>query len=313
MYKRVEDVLDVWVDAGSALWNCLQANEVSEDEINSYYNAYPEEFKSPDGKQIPLAEAKKDIESKLKAQKAEELRQQLMARLDNPEGDGTGIDAIAKEFSIVTISESKPFSTSDNTSDIPPMITRQAFGIDKGRVSIIPVGANIWVVEVKEIVPPRERTFEEAKKEAAESLKREKSLQMARKAAEASIKKLKGVKNENLPAQAKKLGLDLKETGFFSRSEKAPQIDSQMVSAEALELDPKAGVPTRIYDDGDKFYIISVKEVKIASPENFTAVKDDLMEQELQKQRSQVIQKMIQDLRRQAEIVPNSELFPSQG
>ena len=34
LYKRVEDVLDVWVDAGSALWNCLQANEASEDEIN---------------------------------------------------------------------------------------------------------------------------------------------------------------------------------------------------------------------------------------------------------------------------------------
>lgn len=287
--------------------------QVSEDEINSYYNAYPEEFKSPDGKQIPLAGAKKDIESKLKAQKAEELRQQFMARLDNPEGGGTGIDAIAKEFSMVTISESKPFSASDNTSDIPPMITRQAFGIDKGRVSIIPVGANIWVVEVKEIVPPRERTFEEAKKEAAESLKREKAVQTARKSAEASIMKLKGVKNEKLPAEAKKLGLDLKETGFFSRSEKAPQIDSQMVSAEAFELDPKAGVPTRIYEDGNNFYIISIKEVKTASPENFTAAKDDLMEQELQKQRSQVIQKMIQDLRRQAEIVPNSELFPSQG
>ncbi len=287
--------------------------QVSNDEINSYYNAYPEEFKSEDGKQTPLAEARKDIESKLKAQKAEVLREQFMSRLDNPEGGGAGLDAIAQEFSIATISESKPISISDDATDIPPMITRQAFGIDKGKATIIPVGASIWVVEVKEIVPPRERTFEEAKKEAAESLKREKSVQTARKKAEESIKKLKGVKNENLPAQAKKLGLDLKETGYFSRTEKAPKIDSQMVSSEAFELDPKAGVPTRIYDDGDKFYIISVKDVNIAGPENFAAVKDDLMDQELQKQRSQVIQKMIQDLRLQAEIVPNSKLFPSQG
>ena len=61
--------------------------KVPEDEINSYYNAYPEEFKSPDGKQIPLAEVKKDIESKLKAQKGEALRQQFMSRSKIPKGE----------------------------------------------------------------------------------------------------------------------------------------------------------------------------------------------------------------------------------
>ena len=38
-----------------------------------------------------------------------------------------------------------------------------------------------------------------------------------------------------------------------------------------------------------------------------------LMQQELDKQRSQVIQKVIQDMRRQAEIIPNNKLFPAQG
>jgi hypothetical protein len=37
------------------------------------------------------------------------------------------------------------------------------------------------------------------------------------------------------------------------------------------------------------------------------------MQQELDKQRSQVIQKVIQEMRRQAEIVPNNKLFPAQG
>jgi len=193
------------------------------------------------------------------------------------------------------------------------MITRQAFGIDKGKAAVIPVGTSIWVVEVIQIAPPREKTFEEAKGEAAASIKGEKSKDIARKKAEESLKKLKGVKDENLPAEAKKLGLDLKETGFFSRSESAPQLNSQMLSSEAFELDPEAGVLNRIYDDADKFYIISVKEVKSASTEDFNGVKDALMEEELQNQRSQVIQKMIQDLRRQAEIVPNTKLFPSQG
>ena len=42
---------------------------VSEDEIKSYYSAYPEEFKSQEGNQIPLSEAKGDIEKKLKEDK----------------------------------------------------------------------------------------------------------------------------------------------------------------------------------------------------------------------------------------------------
>jgi hypothetical protein len=168
-------------------------------------------------------------------------------------------------------------------------------------------------MEVTEVTPPREKTFEEAKEEAAESIKREKSKEAAKKNAEESLMKLKGMNNKNLPAEAKKLGLELKETGFFSRSERVPQLNSHMLSAEAFELDPESGVPNRIYVDADKFYILSVKEVKSASPDEFNGVKDALMEEELQKQRSQVIQKMIQDLRRQAEIIPNTKLFPSQG
>lgn len=287
---------------------------VSEDEIGSYYNAYPEEFKSQDGKQIPLSEAKADIESKLKAQKSEALRQQLAARIDNPgEGGPAGIDALAKEYSIETINESKPFTITDIMAEVPPMVTRQAFGSEKGAVSLIPVGTSIWVVEVTGITPPREKTPDEAKGDITAALKSEKSVQIARSKADEALKKLKGVKSESLPAEAKKLGLELKETGLFSRSERVPQLNSQVIGSDAFELDAKAGVPNRIYDDRDKFVIISIKELKSADPGDFDEVKGALMEQELDEQRSQVIQNMIQDMRRQAEIIPNNKLFPAQG
>ncbi len=287
--------------------------KVSDDEIASYYNAYQDEFKSGDGKQLPLSDVRKDIESKLRAQKGEVIRQQLMSRMENPEGVNSGIDSLAKEYGAATIVQSEPFAANEIMAAIPPMITHQAFGMEKGKVAITPVGANIWVLEVIDVVPPREMSFEEAKAEAANSLKHEKSVQLAKKKAEESIKKLSGVKKENLPAEAKKLGLELKETGYFSKSERVPGINSQQLSAEAFELDAKSGVPNRIYTDGDTFYIISVEGTKNATREDFDGVKTALMEQELQKQRSQVIQKMIQDLRRQAEIIPNSRLFPSQG
>ena len=287
--------------------------KVSDGEVTSYYNAYTEEFKSEDGKQLPLSEVKKDVESKLKAQKGEGVRQQLMSRMEASDGLNNGIDSLAKEYAVESITESKPFAVNEIIADIPPMVTRQAFGIEKGKVTILPVGTNIWVLEVTDIIPPREKSFEEAKAQAAKSLIEEKSIQQTKKKAEESLKKLSGVKNEKLPAEAKKLGLELKETGYLSRSERVPGINSQRLGAEAFELDVKSGVPNRIYTDGDKFYIISVKEIKSADPEDFKEAKTALMEQELQKQRSQVIQKMIQDLRRQAEIIPSNELFPSQG
>lgn len=287
--------------------------KIPDDEISSYYKAYPEEFQSPEGKPLPLEGVKKDIESKLKAQKGEALRQQFMSKVENPDKGNSNIDALAKEYSADSIAESEPFSSKDNMTDIPPSITRQAFGMEKGKVSIVPVGTTVWVMEVKEIIPPREKPFEESKEEAAQSVKLEKSTLQARKKAEETLGKLKSVKKENLTAEAKKLGLDLKETGFFSRTETVPQIDSQELTVDVFELGDKSGVSNKIYNNGDNFYIVSIKEIKSADPEDFKGVKDVLMEQELQNQRSQVIQKMIQDLRRKAEIVPNAELFPSQG
>ena len=287
---------------------------VSEDEIGSYYKAYPEEFKSPDGKEIPLQEAKGDIESKLKAQKAEALRQQLAASIENPgEGGPAGIDAIAKDYSIQTINESKPFTITEIMADVPPIVTRQAFSSEKGAVSLIPVGTSIWVVEVTSINPPKEKTLDEAKVDITAALKKEKSVQNAKTEANEALNKLKGVKSENLPAEAKKLGLQLKETGLFSRAERVPNLNSTSIGSDAFELDVKAGVPNRIYDDRDKFVIISVKEVKSANQADFDQAKGALMKEELDKQRSQIIQNVIQDMRRQAEIVPNNKLFPAQG
>ncbi|MFI5322132.1 MAG: SurA N-terminal domain-containing protein [Thermodesulfobacteriota bacterium] len=286
---------------------------VTDEEISSYYNAYPEEFQSADGKLRPLSDVTKDVESKLKTQKGEALRQQFMSKLEKPDEETSNIDSLAMEYSAGSISESKPFSLTDNMADIPPAVTRQVFSTGKGHVSIIPIGTIIWVTETEEIAQPREKSLDEAKEQAVQAIKLEKSNLETRKKSEEMLQKLKLVKKETLPAEAKKLGLELKETGFFSRSEPVPHIDSQQLTVDAFEMDPKSGVSNKIYKNGDVYYIVSIKEIKGADPEEFNKVKDVLRDQELQKQRSQVIQKMIQDLRRKAQITPNSELFPSKG
>jgi peptidyl-prolyl cis-trans isomerase D len=286
---------------------------VTDDEITSYYNAYPEEFQSAEGKLRPLSEVKKEVESKLRAQKGEALRQKFMSKLEQPDKETSDIDSLAKEYSPGSITESKPFSLMDNMADIPPAVTRQAFSTEKGKVTIIPIGTTVWITETEEIFPSREESFDEAKAEAAQDIKHEKSILETRKKTEEVLQKLKSVKKANLPDEAKKLGLELNETGFFSRSEPVPKINSRQLGADAFEMDPNSGFSSKIYQNGDNFYIVSIKEVQNANPEEFNKVKDALRDQELQKQRSQVIQKMIQDLRRKAQIAPNADLFPKQG
>ncbi len=285
---------------------------VTEDEIGSYYNAYSEEFLSEDGKPLPLSEVKSKIESKLKAQRGEVLKQQLISEIQNTEAEQKNIDAIAAQFS-ATINESAPVSAKESMEIFPPAIIRRAYGFDKGTTNIIPVGTTLWVVEAKEITPPREKTLEESRDEVITALRQEKAKEIASKKAQEALSKLNDVKKENLQDEAKKLGLELKETGYFSRMDNIPSIDIPELRVYAFDVDNKSAVADRVYADNDTFYIISIKEKQNADEEKFELSKALLKDQELQKQQSEIMRNLIIDMRRQSEIIPNPELFPAQG
>ena len=137
--------------------------QVSDEELNAYYNAYPEEFQSEDGNTLSFEEAKDDVSSNLKSQRAEVIREEFLESFELSQNPETGIDQIAKENSIGAISESAPFARSERTGDIPPQIVNKAFSTAKGSLSVVPVGTSIWVLELSEISEPREKTLEEDK------------------------------------------------------------------------------------------------------------------------------------------------------
>lgn len=286
---------------------------VSDDEIGSYYNAYPEEFVSEEGELPPLEDVRGEIESKLKTQRGEMLREQFLAAVKSAGEGGKTIDTIAKEYSIESINESGPFPAGKILPEIPPGITRLAFNSETGQTAVIPVGAAIWIMEVKGITPPREKTFDEAREDITASLREEKSSQAARKKAQETLEKLKTVKKNTLGAEAEKLGLKLKETGYFSRMESVPGINAPELAGEAFELDEGETVSNKIYTDRDTFYIVSFKEKQSAHKEDFELKKGELKQQGLDRQRSEIIGNWLQEMRRQAEIIPNSDLLPAQG
>ncbi|MEQ9619373.1 MAG: SurA N-terminal domain-containing protein [Deltaproteobacteria bacterium] len=292
--------------------NFGQNLNVTDEEIASYYEAYSEEFLSEEGEPLPFEDVKGEIEANLKNGRGEALRQEFLASLENPEEEGKTIDSIAEEFS-VTINESEPVSARESLNLVPPAVARQIFSMEKGRTTIIPVGTALWVTELKEVIPPREKTLEEAREDITAALKSEKSKELARSKANETLEKLKTVKSDRIKAEAEKLGLEVKETGYFSRVETIPDINVNELREEAFELDEGSGVSDKIHANRDKFYIVALKEKQDAKSEEFELKREELRELELAKQRSEIIRNWLQDMRRQAEIIPNSDLFPAQG
>jgi peptidyl-prolyl cis-trans isomerase D len=287
--------------------------QISDEELSAYHNAYTEEFISEDGKKLPFEEVKSDVESKLKSQKAEVIRQEFLESIELSQNPDKSIDQIAKENSIESISESAPFAKSERTGDIPPQIVNRAFSELQRKTSIVPVGTTIWVMEVSEISEPREKTLDETKAEIITALKNQKSNNQARKKANETLNSLKSAKKEEIAAKAKELGVNLDETGPFTRLERVPEINLEEIKSEVFEVDENSTVLGKVYQNNDNFYVVIFKERMSADPVDFEQQKEELKEQELQSQRRDLMQKWLQNLRREAEIVPNNNLFPVQG
>lgn len=287
--------------------------EISKEEINAYYNAYPEEFLSEDGGTMPLEEAREKIVTVLKSQRGGALREDFVELLQTEGGSDKSLDELAAEHKIETINESQPFSQEDILKEIPPRITRLAFEEEKGGTAIVSMGSSIWVYEVRDIIPSKAKSLEEAKEEITDQLKKEKAKVLARQKAQETLKELNKVKKNELAEKTKSLGLELLETGYFSRLQNVPQINDENLRSEAFELSESTVVSNKLYNNKDDVYIVSVKEKQSADKEVFDQEKDALKTQELTRQQGNLRLNWLQNLRRESEITPNASLFPSQG
>ncbi len=287
--------------------------EISDEEITAYYNAYPEEFTSEDGGKLSLEEAREQIVTVLKSQRGGALREDFVELLETEGGSDKSIDELAAEHNIETINVSEPFTQDDILKEIPPRITRLAFEEEKGGTAIVSMGSSMWVYEVKDIVPPKAKSMEEANEEVTAQLKNAKAKEITRKKAQETLKELTKAKKEELNEKTKSLGVELLETGYFSRLENVPHINNESLRSEAFDINESTVVSNKLYNNKDDFYIVSVKEKQSADKEVFDQEKDALKQQELIRQQSNLRQNWLQNLRRESEIIPNAALFPSQG
>ncbi len=287
--------------------------QVSQEELNAYYNAYPEEFQSEEGATLSFEEAKGDVESNLRSQRAELNRTEFLDNFGLSQGAQSSIDQIAKDKGIEAVSKSSAFAQTQRTGDIPPQVVDRTYSIDEGSLAVVPIGTSIWVVEVSDVSEPREKTLEEIKPEIIAAVKNQKSKNQARTKANQALAKLRSAKNDEISEKAKELGASLEETGPFTRVDRVPSINLEEIKSEAFDIDKKGTVLSRVYESNNSFYVLIFKEKINADPLDFETQKEELREQELQAQRNKVLEKWLQNLRREANIAPNYEIFPSQG
>lgn len=284
--------------------------EVSDEEIRAYYNAYPEEFTPEDeGATKSLSDVKDEIKSELKKQRGEQALQELLDAINKGASGGKTVDTTAQENGIKSISESPLFSASEILDGIPHEISKRSFKMKKGETAFTPIETSVWVVEVKKITPPREKSLDESKEEIIALLKKQNTRTAVRQKAEETLTRLKKIKKEALLKEATALGLELKETGFFTRGESISEIGVENLSSEAFDIDEALSVSNKLYSSGNDFYIVSIKERQSAKIEEFEQEKYALEEQELFLQKRDVTQNWLEDMRREAEIRSNDELF----
>ncbi len=287
--------------------------QISDEELKAYYNAYPEEFQSEDGTALSFEEVKAEVESNLKTQRAEAISREFLDNFGISGDSNTNIDQIAKEHGINSVNDSTPFARTQLTGNIPTVVVNQAYTMQESGLAVVPVGTSIWVVELKNISEPREKTLEEAREEVVAAVNDQKSKNQTRQKANQALASLRAVKKDEVKNKAKEQGYELKETGAFTRVDRVPEINLEEVKSEVFEIDQEGVTLSRVYENNNDYYILILKERISANQEDFELAKEELKQQELQTQRTEILQKWLQNLRREAEIVPNSSLFPAQG
>lgn len=284
---------------------------VSDEEIEAYYNAYPDEFKSGENDISPLSEVKEKVRYKIKGQRATFLKDHFIKELSD-KFEKTPFAELAHQNGIVDISESKVFAAGEAIEGIPLQVASKAFSINKGEKAYSIVGDTIWVIEVAEVSEPYQKNFDEAKNEIVEKIKATKARESAKLKAQEFLDNLIKSK-EGIKEYSKSKGLDVEETGFFSRLDNVPKINSGELKKDAFSLERGNPVAPRVYISGDRFYVAFLKEIQEPDVQGFEQKEAELRDNEIARRRNDILSDWLQKLRAEAKIVPNESIIRPKG
>jgi peptidyl-prolyl cis-trans isomerase D len=284
---------------------------VTDQEIEAYYKSYPDEFRSEGNGTLPLSDVREKVIDKIKKQRAKFLKDDFVKELDE-NFQKTTFTELAHENGIVDISESKVFAAGEAVGGIPLQVVSRAFSLKKGEKAHLTVGNTIWIIEVAEVSQPYQKKLDEAEKEIIEKVKTAKAKESARLKAQEFLDGLNKTKR-GIKEFARSKGVVVEETGFFSRLDNVPKINSGELKKDAFFFEKSKPVAPKVYTSGGRFFIVSLKEIQEPDKKEFEEKKEKLREDEIAQRRNDILSDWIQNLRKEAKIIPNETLIRPKG
>ncbi len=258
--------------------------KVSNDDLQSYYRQHAAEFRVPESVKVrhiliklplPGPDGKVDAKQAAVAKaKAEDVLSQLHK--------GGDFAALAKKYSDDTATAKNGGSVGElvQGSGSAPEIEKVAFGLAKGQTSdLIPTSYGFEIIRVDDKVSAHNRSLDEVRSEIEPIVAAQQNQKSAEQLAHAVESQ---AKSGSLEKAAASNGLQVQESGFFSRTQPLPALGPSVDAVFGMK--PNAAPESIPFGHG--FAIAQVTEVKPAATPTFDQIKDRLAT-ELKKQKAQ--------------------------
>jgi len=280
----------------------LKEGEVSEPVLTRFgYHIIKVYKKEPEGIK-PLKEARPAIIRKIKSQKA------VKVMWDKANAAYDDIIDIGSLDEYVKINKAKAKTTNFFSRKNPPRslslkpdVLDSLFLLQKGELSsLVETPQGVLIAEVADKRAPYVPPFNEVKDKVKKDFIKAQAKELCRKKAE---KLLKLAKEKGLETAAKEMGLTIKETGFFKRTDPAAggKLPAPVVKA-AKGLRPEKPLPDEVIEVGNSFYVVKFKARKEANPDGYIGAKKGLKDRLLNIKKQTVFEDWLKHVREQAKI-----------
>jgi peptidyl-prolyl cis-trans isomerase D len=251
-----------------------------------------------------VAEARPEIEAKLKADRAKYLAYDEAESIFDVAFEGQDISDLAKKHDLKMIytdffTQKKGPPETQNARQL----AEAAFKLPLNEVSEIQeLGNGYYLIEALEKRPARIPEFETVKAAVKKDLIKEKQDAEALGQAEAIVAELKGT--GSLTAVAAKYKLKPQTSGFFKRTDAIPGVGYEPdIASAAFQLSES----NKIYDGAIKgqkgYFVISLRERKKPSLDGFEKDKSDIKARLLQQKAFKTVQAWLNRIKDKSEIV----------
>ena len=278
--------------------------KVTEEEIQSWYQKNIDRYQGKDGI-LPLSEVKDQARADALDNKGAKQAYELVADAINRNIATADIASAAKAVG-ATVAETPMFSPTAPPAQLAgeAEVVRRAFLLKQGELGgPVETPRGIYLLKVKEKKPASVPPIAQIKDRVEKLVREEKARELAKKKAEDSLAQI--AKGEP--------GLNIKETGTFSYSDKTPIVPgigpSPEVMEAAFDLTTAAPVAKTPFKVDDRWFAVKLKNRVAADVSGFQQAKEQVRQSLLPKKQQEAMDAWLKDLRAKAKIEVNQALL----